>query len=132
MPTIIDPRLSIQVDKSAAVATVTVSCGLEFTDVEVRSMNLLGVQYTLECQLLNVEMPYPETVIYFIPQQFPLIRDGATGYEEPVFKASAPTKDLHLYIAGKDSLAAMLQLSNEDRGTVASKRTPSQLVDLGA
>ena len=49
-----------------------------------------------------------------------------------MFKASAPTKDLHLYIAGKDSLAAMLQLSNEDRGTVASKRTPSQLVDLGA
>jgi hypothetical protein len=132
MASIIDPQLAIQVDRAQEVATVTVSCGVVFTDFEVRSMNLLGMRYTLECQLLNMEMLYPERVINFVPQQFPRVRDGASGYEEPVFEAAAPTKELHLYIFGKDSLAAELRLSNEDLGTISVKRTPVTLVDLAA
>jgi hypothetical protein len=132
MPSIVDPRLSTQLDKASALAKVSVSCGVRFTEFEVRSMNLLGVRYTLECQLLNTEMLYPEAVIHFVPQQFPRIRDGAIAYEEPVFEAVAPMKELHLYIFGKDRLAAELQLSNEDQGTIAIKRTPVQLVDLAA
>lgn len=130
--TIIDPQLSIQLDRAAEMATVSVTCGLEFTDFEVRSMNLLGTYYTLECELLNMEMLYPHEVINFVPRQFPRVRDGATTYEEPVFEAVAPTKDLHLYIFGKDSLAAELRLSNEDLGTLSVKRTPVVLVDLAA
>src|SRR5262245_33873575 len=104
MAEIIDPQLFIQVDKSAAMAAVKVTCGLAFTEFEVRSMNLLGLTYTLDCHLLNMEMLYPETVITFVPQQYPRIRDGATGYQEPVFEAVASTKDLHLYVFGKDSI----------------------------
>jgi hypothetical protein len=132
MAAIIDPQLSIQVDKAAAVANVKVTCGLEFTDFEVRSMNLLGIRYTLECHLLNMEMLYPETVINFVPQQFPRVRDGASAYEQPAFEALAPTKELHLYIFGKDSVLAELRLTNDDMGTVSVKRTPVMLVDLAA
>jgi hypothetical protein len=132
MATIIDPRLSIQVDRAAQVATLEVACDLEFTEFEVNSMNLMGTTYTLECHLLNMEMLYPETVVNFGLQQFPRVRDGATGSEQPVFQAEAPTKDLHLYIFGKDSLVAELRLSNEDLGTVSVKRTPTTLVDLAA
>lgn len=132
MPKIIDPQLKVQVDRAAAKATVTVTCGLEFTEFEVRSMNLLGLQYRLECDLLNMEMLYPEDVVKFVPQSFPRVRDGAIRYEEPVFEAVAPTKELHLYLFGKDTLAAELRLSNEDQGTVNVKRTPVALVDLAA
>jgi hypothetical protein len=132
MPKILDPQLFIQVDKAAAMATVKVTCGVEFTEFEVRSMNLLGMQYTLDCHLLNMEMLYPETVINFVPQQYPRVRDGATGYVEPVFEAVAPTKDLHLYIFGKDSILAELTMTNQDLETVSVKRTPTMLVDLAA
>jgi len=132
MATIIDPQLSIQVDRSAQLASVKVTCDVEFTQFETNSMNLLGIQYALECHLLNMEMLYPETVINFVPQQFPRVRDGARQLERPVFEAVAPTKDLHLYLFGKDSLVAELRLSNEDLGTVNVKRTPTTLVDLAA
>jgi hypothetical protein len=132
MATIIDPELSIQVDRGAAMANVTVTCGLEFTDFEVNSMNILGTHYTLECHLLNMEMLYPENVVNFVPMQFPRVRDGATGFESPVFTAAAPTRDLHLYIFGRDSLAGELRLTGADLDTVSVKRTPSVSVDLAA
>src|SRR5262249_32370451 len=37
-------------------ATVIVSCDIELADVEVNAMNLLGLQYTFSCQVLNKEM----------------------------------------------------------------------------
>src|SRR5215471_2940522 len=114
MATIIDPQLTIEVDKSAKVANVRVTCDVEFSQSEVNSMNLLGMRYTLECNLLNMEMLYPESVINFGLLQFPRIRDGASTLERPVFEAVAPTKDLHLYIFGKDPVVAELRLSNED------------------
>jgi len=132
MATIIDPQLTIEVDKSAKVANVRVTCDVEFSQFEVNSMNLLGTRYTLECNLLNMEMLYPESVINFGLLQFPRIRDGASTLERPVFEAVAPTKDLHLYIFGKDSVVAELRLSNEDLGSVSVKRTPTTLVDLAA
>ena len=132
MATIIDPQLSIQVDRASELVTVTATCGVEFTEVEVRSMNLLGLRYTLECHLLDRETIYPEAVIDFAAQQFPPVRDGARAYEQPVFEASAKRKDLHLYVFGKDTVAAELRLSNEDVGTLSVKRTPTTLVDLAA
>jgi hypothetical protein len=132
MATISGQQLSVQVDRAAKTAAVRVTCDLEFTDFEVRSMNLVGLHYTLECQLLNMEMLYPDTVIAFVPQQYPRIRDGATRFEQPVFEAVAATRDLHLYMFGQDSLVAEIRLSNEDLGTVSVKRTPVQLVDLAA
>jgi hypothetical protein len=132
MATIIDPQLSIEQDRQAKMAKVKVTCGLEFTEFEVNSMKLLGITYTLECHLLNMEMLYPETVINFNLQQYPRVRDEAKAYEEPVFEAVAPTKELHLYLFGKDSLLAELRLSNEDMGTLSVKRSPTTLVDLAA
>jgi hypothetical protein len=132
MATIIDPQLSIQVDRAAKMANVRVTCGIEFTEFEVNSMNALGLHYTLDCHLLNMEMLYPETVINFGLLQYPRVRDEAKAYEEPVFEAVAPTNELHEYIFGKDSLLAELRLSNEDLGTVSVKRTPTTLVDLAA
>jgi hypothetical protein len=132
MATIIDPQLSIELDRPAKMAKVKVTCGIEFTEFEVNSMRLLGTTYTLECHLLNMEMLYPETVINFNLQQYPRVRDEAKAYAEPVFEAVAPTKELHLYLFGKDSLVAELRLSNEDMGTLSVKRSPTTLVDLAA
>jgi hypothetical protein len=42
MATILDPQLSIQVDRQTASASVNVTCDLEFTNSEVESMNILG------------------------------------------------------------------------------------------
>jgi hypothetical protein len=130
MSSISDPQLSIQIEHATRMATVRVSCDVEFTDFEVRSMNLLGVRYTLVCELLNMDMLYPQSVVTFIPVQFPRIRDGARKYEHAEFEAVAATRDLHLELIGKDSLLAELRLSNEDLGTRSVKRTPAMLVDL--
>jgi hypothetical protein len=129
---ILDPQFSIQVDRAAQVANVKVTCGLEFTDSEVNSMNFLGTTYTLECHLLTMKMMNPETVIDFVPQLFPRVRDGASGYEEPAFEAVAATKDLYRYIFDTDSLVAELRLSNEDMGMVSVKRTPAVRADMAA
>jgi hypothetical protein len=57
-----------------AIATVAFTSGVEFTEFEVRTMNLLATRYTLECQL-NMELLCPEAVIHFVPQQFPRVRE---------------------------------------------------------
>ena len=130
MPDIRDPQLTIEIDHGAQVARVTVKCDLEFTEFEVNGMNLLGLRFTLECQLLNAEHLAPQAVMTFNLLQFPRIRDGATEFEHPVFEGSAPTSELHQYLFGKDSLVAELRLSNEDLGIVSVKRTPTVFVNL--
>jgi hypothetical protein len=116
MGTIIDPQLSIEVDRAVAMATVAVTCGVEFTEFEVRTMNLLRMQYTLECQLLNMALLYPETVIHFVPRQFPRVRDGANAFEQPIFNAVAPTQ----------RSASLYVWEGLDRGRIAIKQRGSR------
>jgi hypothetical protein len=128
MATIIYPQLSIEIDRAGESATISVGCDLDFSEFEVKNMNLLGLRYSLQCQLLEIVTPRLDTVLSFDPQQFPRFRDGATAYEHAVFETAAAVRDLHLDLSGKSSLVAELVLTNEDLGTVDMKRT--QVVGL--
>src|SRR5262249_48612179 len=133
MPALIDPQLSIQIDRVAQTASVAVTCGLEFTDSEVREMNLFARTYMLECHLLDEDpLRSPgDLAIAFDSQQFPRLRDEAEQYAEATFKSVAATSTLARGAYGKDStLLAELALSNEDLGIVAVKRSPAVAVDL--
>jgi hypothetical protein len=128
MPNIRDPELSIQVDRATRMATISVRCDLVFTDSEVDRMNLFGLSYALQCQVLNATVPHADAVLSFNPQLFPRFRDGANTYEHPVFETLAATADL----VGHTALVAQLILSNEDRDTVDVKRTQTVGVGLAA
>jgi hypothetical protein len=133
MANIIDPQLSIEIDRTAKTGSLRVSCGLEFTDSEVRAMNVFGRQYVLECHLLGRDGSHADdSAIAFGAQRFPRSRDDADQYAEPVFTAMATTSDLEGNVSATDALAAELALSNEDLGVVAVKRTPEVAVNRGA
>ena len=131
MARIIDPELSIDIDRAANAGSISVRCGLEFTDAELRAMNVFGRQYSLQCHLLGQNnLNEPDSAIVFASQQFPPSRDDAEPYVEPVFTSVAGTSDLKLYMSADGSIGAELALSNEDLGTVAVKRTPVVAIDL--
>jgi hypothetical protein len=62
-------------------------------------------------------------VYRFDPQQFPCYRDGASKYEQATFETVAALRDLGVDLSHESSLIADVVLSNEDLGTVDSKRT---------
>ncbi len=53
MATISNPTLTVNTNRPSDQASVVVSCDIQFTEVEVNAMNMLGLQYTLHCQVLN-------------------------------------------------------------------------------
>jgi hypothetical protein len=126
------PQLTITTDRAQNKATVVVECELEFTQFEVNAMTRLGLRYLLRCELLNMEMLYPESVAAFVWQEFPHSPGEARTREHAVFETVSPMFDLHLYIFGKDSLVAQLTLRNEATGAVELTRTPVVMVDLAA
>jgi hypothetical protein len=53
MATITSSELTVTTNRPDDRASVVVSCDVEFTEVEVNAMNMLGLRYTLTCQVLN-------------------------------------------------------------------------------
>src|SRR5262245_25921462 len=47
------------------MARIDVSCDAHFTEFEVNEMNMLGLRYSLDCSLLDMDMLYPDTVARF-------------------------------------------------------------------
>ena len=86
MGSIKHPQLAITADRPHNNATIVVSCDVEFTEFEVNAMNMLGVRYTLECHLLDMDMLYPDTVVAFDRQQFPRVPGGANTHELTTFE----------------------------------------------
>jgi len=132
MASITNPRLAITTDPAQNKATVTVSCDVEFTQFEVNAMTRLGLSYSLRCELLNMEMAYPESVVLFAGQEFPVISGQGQSHEHATFEATTAMNALHLYIFGKDTLVAELTLKNEESGLSTVKRTPAIAVNLAA
>jgi len=132
MASITNPQLTISTDRAEKTATVMVQCELEFTPFEVNAMTRLGLRYSLRCELLNMEMLYPASVAAFVWQEFPRSSGETRAREHVMFETVSPTRNLHLYIFGKDSLAAQLTLTNEETGAGELARTPVVMVDLAA
>jgi hypothetical protein len=132
MASITNPQLTIATDPAQNKASIRVSCDVEFTQFEVNSMTQLGLTYSLHCDLLNMDMLYPESVVAFVGQEFPRWPGHGQMHESATFEAVTAMNALHLYIFGKDTLVAELTLRNEESGASTVKRTPGVAVNLAA
>src|SRR4051812_21735913 len=117
MPTIENAELIISTERPGDRANVIVSCDVEFTEVEVNAMDLLGLKYTLTCQVINDYLIYDDQILTFHPRQYPR-KDEMARHPEPVmFEIQVTMDSLHERIFGKDKLAAQLTLRNDETGS---------------
>jgi hypothetical protein len=132
MPTLHNANLSVITDRPEDRATATVSCDIEFTDVEVNAMDLLGLRYALSCRVLNKYLLDEDPVITYRDHIFPRVPGAGRHHEHVVFETSAPMYDLHDRLLGKDRLIAELTLRNEETRDEQKLRTDDISVDLAA
>jgi len=132
MPSINNPELTVTTNRPDDRVFVIVSCDVEFTDVEVNAMNLLGLQYTLSCQVLNKDLLDEDPVLTYRAQHFPILPGDARRYEHVVFDSHEWMDTLHDRLIGKDKLLARLTLTNEETKADVTERTESISVDLAA
>ena len=85
MATINNPDLTVTTNHPSDRASVVVSCDIEFTEVEVNAMNLLGLEYTLTCQVLNKDLLDEDPVITYRQLSFPRVPGDGRRYEHVVF-----------------------------------------------
>lgn len=130
MSTIQDPKLSIDADRERDNAKINVTCGVEFTEFEVNAMNLLGMRYSLHCELLDMDMLYEPDEVHFLGQEFPRTGHAATMHEQATFESQAAMHVLHRFVLGKDTLVAELTLRNEETGESNVMRSKPLRVDL--
>ena len=132
MATITNPQLAITTDQSHDAANVVVSCDVAFTSFEVNSMNKLGLRYSLHCDLLDMDMLYPDTVIRFEEVRLPHTRGGAEHFEHVEFTSAAKMSSMHRYGFGKDPLYGRIVLTNCETGAEVIAHSPTVRVDLAA
>ncbi len=132
MASIKHPQLAVTTDRPHDKATIVVSCDVEFTEFEINAMDMLGVRYTLQCHLLDMDMLYPDSVVAFDRQEFPRVPAGAKTHELAAFETNAAMSDLHWYVFGKDTLVAQLTVRNEETGVETVKRSDVLQADLTA
>ena len=56
MATILNPRLAVSTDRLHDRASISVSCDVDFTEVELSAIQLLGLSYHVQCQLLDKDL----------------------------------------------------------------------------
>jgi hypothetical protein len=132
MASINNPELTVTTDRPDDRAFVNVSCDIAFTDVEVNAMNILGLQYTLTCEVLNKEMLDEDLVVTYRAQRFPIVPGDARKYEHVVFDTHEYMDSLHERLIGKDKLVAKLTLTNDETKVDVTARTETIGVDLAA
>jgi hypothetical protein len=132
MATMTNPQLAITTDRAHDRAMVTVSCELEFTEFEVNAMNMLGLRYSLRCELLDMDMLYEPAAAHFGVLEFPRAGRDATLHEHAELAAEASMHGLHRFVFGKDTLVAELTLRNEETGVATIRRSEVVRVDLAA
>lgn len=132
MPSLKHAELTVMTDRPQDRATLGVSCDIHFTDVEVNAMNILGLRYTLHCEVINKELIDEYPVVSFRHQSFPRVRGEARDYDHAMFETTVPMGNLHERLIGKDKLVAQLKLKNEETGEQQVKRSQVIAVDLAA
>jgi len=129
MASITNPELTITTHPFENRATVVATCDVQFTEFEVNAMTLLQLRYTVDCQVLNKDLRYEDTVIRYDSQDLPRLT-GPVATEQVVFETVAAMSDLHEHIITNDQLVAELTLTNQETGEYDSKRTEVVTVDL--
>jgi len=95
-----------------------------------KAMNLLGLQYTLTCEVFNKELLDDDLVITYGAQQFPTETGAAHRSEHVVFDTAEYMDTLHERPIGKDKLVAKLTLTNEETHAGVTAQTEVIAVDL--
>ena len=113
MATISNPQLTITTDPEQNAATLVANCDVDLTDFERNSMKLLGLQYTLECVVLNRDLQYEQTVLVYDAQSLPADLPVA----HMAFEAATAMSDLHQHIFTRDELIAEFTLTNGETGS---------------
>ena len=122
MPAITNVVLTISTDTALDRARVVVNCDVEFTQVEVNAMNILGLQYELSCRVLGRDALDDYPVVTFHTQVFPTVPGAALTSEHALFDTVGVMTDLHEHVFGKDQLVAELTLTNTETGTQNVRR----------
>jgi len=109
--------------------------GVEFSEFEVKAMNVLGLRYKLDCRILEED-------IYMLPKQGPVVTSHHQGFPRPVggverydqakFEAVVAISDLREHDFGKDKLVAELELQNQETGEWVVGRSHVVAADLAA
>ena len=133
MATISNAQLAITTDILHERASISVSCDVEFTDVEVNAMNLLGLHYRLECLLLNKDLWQFKPVAVFDEWLFPRALEARVqSHEHVVFNSDRPMVELRKHLISEDKLVAQLTLRNEETSDEVVSRTGLFSIDLTA
>jgi hypothetical protein len=130
MATINNPELTVTTYRPVDRAAVIVSRDIEFTEVEVNAMNMLGLQYTLTCEVFNKELLDEDLVITYRAQQFPIEPGAAHRYDHVVFDTHEYMDALHERPIGKDKLLAKLTLTNQETHDSVTAQTKVISADL--
>lgn len=132
MSTINNAELTITTNRPLDEATVVVTCDVQFTDVEVNAMNMLGLQYTLHCEVRNKDLFDEDPVVDYYARTFPRVAGEARRDEHVMFQTSMPMSTLHERPIGKDKLVAQLELKNDETAEQVTQRTEVIDLDLAA
>ena len=111
-------------------ARVAASCDIEFSDFEVNAMHLLGLQYTIDCRVINTDLQYEDTVLRYDRQQLPHDTRRAANSEHLLFETIAVMSDLHEHVFTRDQLVAEFTLTDHETHAAQVKRSPVVSVDL--
>lgn len=132
MSTISNAALTVATHRPQDDASVLVTCDVAFTEVEVNEMNLLGLQYRLECRVLNKDLLDEDPVVSYQDIRFPRTAAEARRFEHAVFENYVPMDNLHERLIGKDKLVAEIKLRNDETGGEVTQRSEDIDVDLAA
>jgi len=130
MATIDDPRLSIATDPLLNQATVTAKCEVHFTEFEVRSMQLLGLRYTLECRVLNKDLQWQDTVLQYDTVELPGDTSSIQTIEPVTFETVAVMSNLHEHVVTDDQFIAEFTLTDQETHATQVERAPILTVAL--
>jgi hypothetical protein len=130
MATMHNTQLSVTTDRLDNLATLVASCDVDFTEFEVNAMTLLGLHYTVACQVLNRDLQYEDPVIRFSDQELPPVATEATQTEHVEFRSDSVMSDLHEHLFTKDQLVAEFTLTNMETGAAETLRSNVVAVDL--
>ena len=132
MASIDNARLTVSTDQNEQ-AYVSVSCDVQFTDFEVSAMNELGLQYRLQCRLINKDLWDVEIVAVLDDEVLPRATDVKESNIRHVdLETVRSISELHTHVFTKDKLRAELTLRNEETGEAVVTETEVVAIDLAS
>jgi hypothetical protein len=126
MASINNVSFAIDADHLHDRASISVSCDIEFTDVEVNAINMLGLRYRVQCLIFNKDLWEREPVAILDEWTLARLMGRTVSKREHVaFNTYRQMTDLHTHFLSKDKLQAEVQLVNEETGDSVASRSPA-------